>query len=389
MVSRRKVVVGGLAGVAAGLGGFGAWAYPKLVPAPAPIGFDLNEDELSRAIAFLNAHPAIDSHAHPGRTFVRGAENLTWKLWLYQKFGTFEPRVVEDMKAGHMAAVAFAAVADFPVLDARGEGLESVRAFEPGEAWSYYRKQIENLQALADEGLVIRISEPGDVEAAHGAGKPGAIFAIEGGDFVGEDPARIGEAAKDGIRMITLVHYLRGSALGDIMTAPPVHGGLTDLGGAVVAEMNRSGVMLDLSHATEKTAFDALAVTKAPAVATHTHINSLGIGHPRFISPELAGAIASTGGYVGAWPAGIGIGSLNGFVDRIAALVDALGADHVALGTDMDANYKPVWESYRKMPLIVGAMLKRGFGEEVTAKIIGGNFLRVFGATRAAATATA
>lgn len=389
MVSRRKVVVGGLAAAAAGLGGFGAWAYPKLVPAAAPIGFDLSEEELARAVAFLGAHPAIDSHAHPGRTFVRGAENLTWKLWLYQKFGTFEPRVVEDMKAGHMAAVAFAAVSDFPVLDARGEGLESVRGFAPGEAWSYYRSQIENLQALADDGLVVRIGEPGDVEAARGSGRPGAIFAIEGGDFASDDPARVGEAAKDGIRMVTLVHYLRGSALGDIMTAPPVHGGLTELGGAVIAEMNRAGVMLDLSHATEKTAFDALAVTKSPAVATHTHVNSLGIGHPRFISPELARAIASSGGYVGAWPAGIGIASLDGFIDRIAALVDALGTDHVAIGTDMDANYKPVWETYRKMPLVVGAMLKRGFGEEATAKIIGGNFLRVFAATRAAATAAA
>ena len=63
---------------------------------------------------------------------------------------------------------------------------------------------------------------------------------------------------------------------------------------------------------------------------------------------------------------------------RILTLVELLGVDHVCLGTDMDANYKPVFETYRKMPLLVGGLLRRGMPEDALAKLIGGNFLRVF-----------
>lgn len=378
MVTRRGLLIGGGAvGLAAA--GFAAWAYPQLRTNPAEVGFTLGDDEIARAMAFLKAHPAIDSHAHPGRTFVRGASGLNWKLWIYQHFGTFEERVVDDMKAGGMAAVGFSGVSDFPVLAQSKSGfLESVRPFEPGEAWAYYQTQIANLKALTERGLVYPVLVPADVAAAQAAGKPGAIFAVEGGDFVEDDPGRIATVFADGVRMVTLVHYLTGGKIGDIMTAPPVNNGLTPLGKEIVAAMNETGMMLDLSHASEKTCFDALAVNKRPAVATHTHLNSLGIGSPRFISDELAQALAGTGGYIGAWPAGIGITTLNGFIDRIEQLVSKVGIDHVAIGSDMDANYKPVFETYRKMPLIVGALLKRGMAEDDVAKIIGGNFLRVF-----------
>lgn len=378
MISRRKLLWG--AGTAvAGVGAFAAWAYPKLATRPAEVGFALSADELAAAVKFLANHPAIDAHAHPGRTFVRGARGLDWKLWLYQQAGTFEESVVGDMRAGGVAAAAFSAVSDFPVLGLAGEGLQSVRQFKPGEAWDYYRAQIANLKALASSGLVHAVLAPADIGAARAAGKPGAIFAVEGAEFVEDDPARIAQAAADGVRLLTLVHYISGGGIGDIMTAPPVHNGLTALGREVVAQANAAGLMLDLSHASEKTAFDALAIVKGPVSATHTHLNSLGIGHPRFISDELAKAIAATGGYVGAWPAGIGMSTLDAFVDRIGGLVARLGVDHVAIGSDMNANYKPVFETYRKMPLIVGALMKRGVAEGDIAKIVGGNFLRVFG----------
>jgi len=69
-------------------------------------------------------------------------------------------------------------------------------------------------------------------------------------------------------------------------------------------------------------------------------------------------------------------------VDRIFDLSEALGPDHVAMGTDMDANYKPVFTSYRQMPLLVSELLRRGYGEDNVVKFVGGNFLRVFEAVR-------
>ena len=86
---------------------------------------------------------------------------------------------------------------------------------------------------------------------------------------------------------------------------------------------------------------------------------------------------------IGAWPAGIGINTLQGYIGRIAELVKDVGIDSVAIGTDMDANYQPVFDNYRQMPLIVGALLKSGISENDLAKIIGGNFLRLFAANLA------
>ena len=92
------------------------------------------------------------------------------------------------------------------------------------------------------------------------------------------------------------------------------------------------------------------------------------------------------GGVLGAWPTGIGITDLHGFVDRTFELVDHVGIDHVCLGTDMDANYKPKFDTYANLPIYVAGLLQRGMHEAEVAKLIGGNFLRVFAAVQRAPT---
>ncbi|MBL4696138.1 MAG: membrane dipeptidase [Rhizobiaceae bacterium] len=378
MVSRRAVlggiVIGGGALTAAGYG-----AYKMLVPPPAEVGFTLSQPELDAARVLLKAHPAVDVHSHPGRTFVDGAKGLPWKLKLYALRGTFEERVVEDMKAGGLAAVGFSAVADFPVLDLGKNGLSAAREFEPGEAWKYHLAQVANLKKLVDSGLVTPVLVPDDVIQAHNSGRPGAFFSAEGGDFLEGKIGRVEEIFNQGIRMLTPMHY-HSNEIGDIITAAPVHGGLTGFGSEVIGEMNRLGMMIDVSHASEKTALAIIAKSSKPVSATHTHVSGLGMDHPRFISKELARAVIDNGGYLGAWPAGIGISTLSDFVGRIEQLIKFAGVDHVAIGSDMDANYKPVYDNFRNLPLIVGEMLKRGHKEEDVAKVIGGNFMRVFAA---------
>lgn len=383
MVSRRLVLGGGAALLAVGSAALAYPLYLQLFPPIAETGFSLSEEELARAVAFLAENPAIDTHAHPGRTFVTGAENLAWKLRIFQSIGTFEDRVVAEMMTGGLAAASFSAVSDFPVLDTAGEGLASTRDFAHGEAWDYYQIQIGNLKALVARGLVYPVLKPEDIALARAAGKPGAIFAVEGADFIESNLGRVQSAWDDGVRIVTFVHFVKGGVLGDVMTAEPVHGGISAVGSGAFVEMQRLGIMVDLSHAAEKTAFDALALSTKPVVATHTHIITPELTHPRFISKELAQGIVETGGFIAAWPAGIGMTTLNDYLDRIEQMVDMLGADGVALGTDMDSNYKPVWSTYLHLPLVVGGLLKRGVDETVVAKIIGGNFMRVFGAVQA------
>jgi membrane dipeptidase len=373
MISRRKLLIGGAA-----LGGLGALGWWKLRKKPVPIGFEVSREQLAHARSFLNEHVAFDSHAHPGRTFVRGAKGLAPKLKLYQALGTFEKRVVADMQAGGMTAAAFATVSDFHVLDAGKTGLHTHRNFAPGEAWASFVTQNANMRNLVDDGLVYELKSPADLAKARASGKPGAWFTAEGGDFLEGSMERVAEAHGKGLRSITLMHY-RTSELGDIITADEVHHGLTPAGKGIIGAMNQLGMMIDVAHASEPTAFGVLAASDQPVMCSHTHIRSAGMpDHPRFISQELATEITQNGGLIGAWPAGIGISTLNGLVDRIFDLIERVGIDHVCLGTDMDANYKPVLDNYRQTPTLVAGLLMRGLSEAETAKVMGGNFVRLW-----------
>jgi membrane dipeptidase len=374
MTRRRALALGGGALAAAAAGG-----YLALRPRPAPIGFAVSDSELAWAREFLAQHMAIDAHAHPGRTFVRGAQHLSGNVYLAKLLGTFEATTVAQMREGGLTAAAFAAVSDFQALGFKGEGLEAVRSFEPGEAWASYRRQIANLKQLSASGLVYPVLSAEDFAAAHNSGKPGAFLTVEGGDFLEGKAERVEQAHADGVRSITLMHY-RTNELGDIITGKPVHGGLTAAGGEVVRAMNEAGLLIDVAHASEATAFGVVAASSQPVMASHVHIHGTAIDHPRFISRELAKAIVQRGGAVlGAWPAGIGITDLAGFVRRTLELIGTVGIDHVCLGTDMDANYKPVFDTYAHLPHFLVGLRQHGLADDALAKVIGGNFLRLFG----------
>jgi membrane dipeptidase len=185
------------------------------------------------------------------------------------------------------------------------------------------------------------------------------------------------EAFRHGVRAVTLVHY-HVNQIGDIQTEAPVHNGLTALGKSIVNEMNRTGIIIDLAHATFAVTRDVLSVSGEPIMISHTNIATASASHPRLISIEHAKLVASAGGIIGSWPSGMGQTSFSDYIDSIQRLVDTVGIDHAAIGTDMDANFKPVLRSYRDWSLIPAALLARGMHDEEVAKIMGGNFLRVF-----------
>ena len=160
----RRTLLGGLILAPVASAAFGQ------TPAPDPIGFQPDPEQLARAMTLLEHHGAVDTHAHPGRTYARslaadpsGAEATA-----------FEARVVADMRAGRLAASSFAAVADATVLKPTAAGMSVGRDFQPGEALALHRRQIADLhQMAAANGLPI-VRTPDDLDRCTGCGFTGA-----------------------------------------------------------------------------------------------------------------------------------------------------------------------------------------------------------------------
>jgi membrane dipeptidase len=257
------------------------------------------------------------------------------------------------------------------------QGLKAGRDFNPGEAYADYRRQLGELKSLIVSHAVAAGLKPADIESAHRYHKTAAIIGVEGGDFIENKLERIYEAFHDGVRVVTLVHY-HINKIGDIQTEPPVHQGLTPFGGSVVREMNRTGIIMDLAHATFAVTKGVIAASRKPIMISHTNLATQAASHPRLITAEHAKMVGAAGGIIGSWPSGIGNNTFADYIDSIKRLIDAVGIDHVAIGTDMDANFKPVLRSYRDWGLIPAALLAQGLRDDEVAKIMGGNFLRVF-----------
>ena len=360
---------------------------PEAAPPPAPAVPDpaippgaetVTADELAWAEQFLAQQVSVDVHCHPGLFFFQGMampeDPMIQKM---ASMGVFTERTVADMAAGQLSAALFATVADAKIIGAREHGLYARREFESGEAYADHQRQVAVLQDMVDTGLVAPIRSASDLLAAKQAGKVGAVFACEGGDFLEEKGERLTEAWEAGIRSIQLVHY-HINQLGDIQTEAPKHNGLTEFGRETVAEMNRLGMIVDMAHATFETTRDAAELSTQPIMVSHSFVADGEVQNPRLLSEDHARIVAETGGLVGAWPSGIGNPDFPSFIDRLIRLVDLIGIDHVGLGTDMDANFRPVFTNYRQLPQIPVVLRRRGMSDEEIVKVLGGNFMRIF-----------
>jgi membrane dipeptidase len=375
----RRTALGGFAGIGAVLAGGAARAGLPILPrepADAPLGMALTEAQRAAGARFLARYPSVDIHCHPGRFFLEGVVDPSPRIAAYGN--PFEARAIADMNAGQLSAGLFAGVSDMALLEfSPTKGLYAIRDFAPGEAWADYRRQIGTLKGLVEQGTALPGRTVADIAAAHRARRTAAVFSIEGGDFIEDRLERVHQAYADGVRAITIVHY-HVNQIGDIQTAPAYHGGLTTLGGAIVREMNRAGIIVDLAHAPDTVVRGAVDIATRPMMISHSNLNRPDVSHPRLISDETARLVASTGGIIGSVPSGIGQSTFAEWIDAILRLVDVVGPDHAAIGTDMDANYMPVFTDYRLWYLIPAALLARGMHEQDVAKLIGGNFLRLF-----------
>lgn len=273
-----------------------------------------------------------------------------------------------------------------------------------------------------------------DVRRAHREGKIAALMGVEGGHMIADDLGVLRIYAALGVRYMTLTHMVN-TDWGDSSTDKPAHNGLTDFGKQVVREMNRDGIMVDISHVSDKTFWDALSVSQAPLIASHSSCRAL-CNAPRNMTDDMIRALAAKGGVI---QINYHVGFLsqkfrdadnrqiedqinaevakrcankigcdevedntvtrefmaegklprvdwNLIIDHIDHAVKVGGVDHVGLGSDFDGSVIPFgMDDASDLPKITDALLKRGYSEADVQKILGGNTLRVMEAAEATA----
>jgi membrane dipeptidase len=276
---------------------------------------------------------------------------------------------------------------------------------------------------------------PEDVLQAHGDGVFCVLLGLEGGHSIENDLALLRLYHRLGVRYMTLT-WANHNEWADSSGAPPVHNGLTAFGRDVVREMNRLGMMVDVSHVSDKTFWDVLETTQAPLIASHSSARAL-TGHPRNLTDGQLRAIAANHGVVmvnfypaflsdtwrTAWAATeaeraplyaaaarpyrernqpvpyhvplavdrafyaerlaptLPLAPLSALIDHIDHVARTAGIDHVGLGSDFDgfAILPAGLASAADLQKIVLALLSRGYTGADLQKILGGNLLRVFG----------
>lgn len=211
--------------------------------------------------------------------------------------------------------------------------------------------------------------------------KMGAILSIEGGEALGGQLSMLNIYYRLGVRSIGLTWNQRNE-IADGVGVGENHRGLTEFGRNVIAEMNRLGMLIDLSHIAEKGFWDVLGTTKKPVIVTHANCLEL-CKHPRNLNDNQLKALAENGGC-------LGITFVPQFVDEerpdmekviqhIEYAVQKMGIEHVGIGSDFDGMdiTIPGLENASKYWSLVEGLEKKGFTEGEIEKIMGENWLRI------------
>jgi membrane dipeptidase len=312
---------------------------------------------------------------------------------------------------------------------------------EPGTNQGHFAKHTFDLidsvyeQAARHPDRMMMAFSVADIERAHKEHKLAALMGIEGGHSIENDMHLLRDYYRLGVRYMTLSWSNTNEwadSSGDINDSKVEHhNGLTDFGKQVVLEMNRLGMMVDISHVADKTFWDAIATTKAPVIASHSSARAL-VDAPRNMTDEMLRAVTKNGGVVQVnffsgfddqtywdasraqakekdaaiqafiekkksdgqpvtyidtdriereWTAKLQRPPFKVLIDHIDHIAKVAGIDHVGLGSDFDgvSGATPQgMDSAADLPKITQALLDRGYSADDIKKILGGNILRVF-----------
>jgi membrane dipeptidase len=378
---------------------------------------------LASVLAHANAGDAISERAHQLHfsSIVLDTHDDTTQRFFSKEFslGKRNPDGHVDiprMREGGMNAIFFSIWIDGRIMGppAIQKALDQIDAVH------------ENVRQFSKDLSFCRTAD--EVRRAHAQGKIAALMGVEGGHMIGNDIRMVRVFADLGVRYMTLSHFYNDE-WADSSTDKPAHNGLTDFGKDVVREMNRQGILVDISHVSDKTFYDALDVSKAPLIASHSSCRAL-CNHVRNMSDDMIKALAAKGGviqinyemsfidqaYKDAYDKETGgvvqhLGDVTKscnndeaciarellklrerltsegklphvtwerIIDHIDHAVKLVGADHVGLGSDFDGADMPEGlEDCSKLPKITEALLRKGYSDEDVRKILGGNTLRI------------
>jgi membrane dipeptidase len=243
------------------------------------------------------------------------------------------------------------------------------------------------LRVCRDESLNVSFAvSPEDVFQAITGGKIAALLGVEGGHALEGKLEMIDTFYNKGVRVMTIT-WNKSNEIGDAqLDSYKPHNGLSEFGISVIKKMNELGMIIDVSHADDKTLDDVLTYSTAPVIASHSNVRALS-NHLRNLTDGQIKAIAEKGGVIGVmfWaPAlkisgdGVTVGDVLDHIDYVVRLV---GIDHVAIGSDYDGLMRPPpqgLEDASKFPNLTKGLLKRGYTLDEIQKIMGGNFIRIW-----------
>ena len=375
----------------------------------------------ARVTHLLQRAVVIDLHDDTTQMVLDEGYNLAEK----HNFGQVD---IPRMRAGHVGGIFFSIWTD-------------PDRYTPTEA---IRRALDQIDAIRREtarhpGDLALAGTADEILAAHRRGRIAVLMGVEGGQAIDSDLAILRTYFALGARYMTLTHT-ENTPWADSSSKPPEHNGLTDFGKQVVREMNRLGMMVDISHVSDKTFFDALETSSAPIIASHSSCRALASA-PRNMTDDMLRALAAKGGVVhinyfegfldsdfaareselkdlekqqdaidDATPkfgdrsqngpavrkinaerlAKLGRIPLSKLLDHFEHAVKVAGIDHVGLGSDFDGvdDMLPEgMEDISKIPNLVRGLMERGFSDDDILKILGGNTLRVMRQVEAAAKA--
>lgn len=292
------------------------------------------------------------------------------------RFDQRDPRILVDlhkMSEGHLDATIM--VAYLRQMERDKASLEA--AFTKAER---LLTEIEAMVAQNADSVGIAYT-PDDLYRLKREGRRALMLGIENGYAIGDNPKRIEHFRQRGVVYMTLCHN-GDNDLCDSARGNAEHGGLSDFGRRVIEEMNRVGMMVDLSHAAESSFYQAIEASRTPIVCSHSSTRAL-CDHPRNLTDDQLRALAASGGvaqvclYDG-FLRKEGGATIDDAVRHIKHMVQVAGIDHVGIGTDFDGDGGIIGCADASEVINLTRRLRaEGFTEQEIEKLWGGNFLRV------------